>query len=39
MMQMFTQFSMPHHRPPPPHYQPFSSFGPDYDRDTTQEGL
>jgi len=38
MMQMFTHFSVPHHGPPPPHYPPFSSFGPDYD-DATQEGL
>ena len=33
MMQMFTQFSMPHHRPPPPHYKSFSNFGPVYDPD------
>ena len=35
MMQMFTRFSVPHHGPPPPHYSPFSSFGPDYDPDAT----
>jgi len=40
MMQMFTHFSVPHHGPPPPHYSsPFSTFGPDYDPDATQEGL